>query len=806
MKSMVLGLSLAIGALMLQAQPTGVIVGKVVEKESQKPLSGAHAVLTGSTIGSMSDERGEFQLKGLLPGDYELRVSYVGYVTRTRQVRVLAGEATMVAIELQTAILPGQQITVTATRGRDRETPATFSTLERQDIRERYTTQDLPVLLSELPSSTYYSESGNGIGYTYLTIRGFDSRRVAVLVNGIPQNDPEDHNVYWLDFPDLTASVEDVQVQRGAGSAFYGPPAIGGSVNLVTTLFARERSAQFSAGYGSFNTRKYSASVYSGLIDERYAIHARLSKILSSGYREKSWVDFSSYFLGLIRYDDAMTTQINFYGGPIADGLAYYGIPKADVTDRARRRMNPISRPEEIENFFQPHYELFHEWRLGPSLTLNNAFFLLFGEGFFDYDGSWAPLSYYRITSEYGFPVSGDPDTLYLPGALIRAEVANRQYGWLPRLTWKHDGGEMIVGGELRIHQSDHWGRLQWSEEIPHGVPFDYRYYEYKGAKDIVSLYVHELFQLRQDLQLMADLQYAYNRYRLYDEKFIGTDFAVPYHFVNPRLGLNYNINDRWNAYVSVAYTSREPRLKNLYDAGEASTPGSWGRVVPQFEPAGGGTYDFSRPLVKPEALFDLELGGAVSSDVLHAAGNFYWMEFSDEIIKSGQVDRFGQPITGNADRTRHIGLELSARLRTEGGFEFIGNATAGRNRFVRHTDFSTGVPIVLNGKPIAGFPDFLANVRSTFRTGPFSASLGARFVGRQYTDNFQNDENTVDPHVVSDGWVSYQLNGLPGDVKVEAKLQVNNIFDALYAAYGEGSQFFVGAERNLFFNVTIIL
>ena len=57
------------------------------------------------------------------------------------------------------------------------------------------------MLLSELPSTTYYSESGNGIGYTYLNIRGFDARRVAVMVNGIPQNDPEDHNVYWLDVP-----------------------------------------------------------------------------------------------------------------------------------------------------------------------------------------------------------------------------------------------------------------------------------------------------------------------------------------------------------------------------------------------------------------------------------------------------------------------------------------------------------------------------------------------------------------------------------------------------------------------------
>ena len=73
--------------------------------------------------------------------------------------------------------------------------------------------------------------------------------------------------------------------------------------------------------------------------------------ILSDGYRDRAWVDFSSYFLGLARYDETMTTQIHVYGGPIADGLAYYGIPKADVEATLRSAApNPIQRPEETEN------------------------------------------------------------------------------------------------------------------------------------------------------------------------------------------------------------------------------------------------------------------------------------------------------------------------------------------------------------------------------------------------------------------------------------------------------------------------
>jgi iron complex outermembrane receptor protein len=144
--------------------------------------------------------------------------------------------------------------------------------------------------------------------------------------------------------------------------------------------------------------------------------------------------------------------------------------------------------------------------------------------------------------------------------------------------------------------------------------------------------------------------------------------------------------------------------------------------------------------------------------------------------------------------------------VRSENGWEFSANATAGRNRFVRHTDYSSENPVVLDGNPIAGFPDLLANARIGYRRSHFGISLSGRFVGKQYTDNFKDPANTVDPFFISDAMVSYRTDELPGGVTVEAKLQVNNIFDVLYAAYGEGTQFFVGAERNVFLNLALQL
>jgi iron complex outermembrane receptor protein len=507
-----------------------------------------------------------------------------------------------------------------------------------------------------------------------------------------------------------------------------------------------------------------------------------------------------------MRTDETMTFQINLYGGPISDGLAYLGIPKSDVKDRDKRRANPILRPEEREEFSQPHYELFHEWRISPSFTINNTLFYVSGDGYFDYDGSWAPYSYYRITPENGFAIQGDPDTLYIPDALIRAQVTNRQVGWLPRATFRLGESELIFGGELRLHRSLHWGRLQYAGELLVPVPYDYRYFQYSGAKEIVSLYGHVLTPLGPSVSILAELQLAYNRYRLFDEKFIGTSFAVPYTFINPRLGLNLKLDTRWTMYVSAAYTSREPRLKNLYDAAEASTPPAWGSVLPQFEVASDGSYDFSRPLVTPEALLDLECGVSISAGENRLSGNLYWMEFTDEIIKTGQIDRLGQPVTGNAERTRHVGFEISGRYTLAPGLTILASGTVSRNRFVHHTDFSTGAPLALDGNPIAGFPDLLGTVRVSYRRERFMLAVTGRYLGRQHTDNFRNEANTVDPFVLSNLWGSYRfIDGL-GDVDIEARVQVNNLFNARYAAYGEGEQFFVGAERNAFFSLVLYL
>ena len=452
-------------------------------------------------------------------------------------------------------------IVITATQAVERKTPVTFSNLNAQTLQIRNSTQDVPVLLSELPSITTYSENGNSIGYSYINLRGFDQRRISVMINGVPQNDPEDHNVYWIDFPDLTSSTDNIQVQRGAGSAFYGPAAIGGSVNLVTNPFASDPGITLEAmtGFQQFadsshslqlNTRKVSATFNSGLVDGQYMFYGRLGRITSDGYRTNAWVNLDSYFMGAIRFDGSMTTRFHFFGGPIQDGLAYDGLGRFVNDDPVLRRQNVVAgwtadsagtayasvqfrRPQEVESFSQPHYELIHDWHLSPALTLHNTFFYYTGEGYFDYDASWADTSMLRIGYRYGIPTSQNPTA-----ALVRAFVGNSQWGWLPNLAIEHAGGSLTVGAEMRVHRSTHWGKIEYAEGLPAGFDPDYHFYEYNGGKNMLSLYAHELYRLEENLLFMADLQFVYNRYTFGNERFLANDFSVPYTFLNPRAGI----------------------------------------------------------------------------------------------------------------------------------------------------------------------------------------------------------------------------------------------------------------------------
>ncbi len=812
--------------------------GKVLNKSTNLPLPSANILVKGKSIGVASDEKGNFILKGQFSNNDTIVVSYIGFDKVESPFSQLFTDQTN-NFYLESKIITSQTVLVKGSIAQAGITPISFSKLDRQDIGNSYTNQDIPDFLSYTPSATFYSENGNGLGYNYLSIRGFDQRRISVSINGVPQNDPEDHNVYWIDFPDLLGSTELIQVQRGSGSGITGFAAIGGSINLITSVFSDKPHKELSMQYGGYNTRKYSISVSSGLIDEKYSIYTKLSHTMSSGYRNLSWADLKSYHLSFIRYDDKLTTQINLFGGLIADGLAYTGLPKFVIEDKNLRKANYSyweagtnsysytldRRPNEIENFSQPHFELLSEYNISDDVTLNSALFLVVGKGFFDYDGSWSVFydDYFRL-KENGF------DSTMIPtNALIRAQVENTQWGWLPRISIKHNKGQLILGSELRLHNSIHWGSINYAENLPAGVTKDYKYYYYEGGNDIFNFYLHENYQLNNDVNLLGEVQLAYHNYKIKNEKYLGNKFTIDDLFLNPRIGINYRYSPELSFYASFARVTREPRLKNYYDAAESSDD----KTFPQFGIDVYGYYDFTKPLVKPETMNDFEIGSAYVKENISASINLYYMLFNNEITKQGLVDRFGQPITGNIDMTIHLGVELTGNVKIFDNLEFIFNGMYSKNYISRGTTFikyNKGQNILLldiSNNRISSFPDLLFNGVVRFNYKKFSANISLKYVGRYYSDNYAQNfqtylrlypgivdeyddgiddyfDNVMPAYFTSDLYVGYEFDFNNDTNSIKMFTQIRNLFNNLYAAYATGKEFFPAAERNILFGLTV--
>jgi len=195
-------------------------------------------------------------------------------------------------------------------------------------------------------------------------------------------------------------------------------------------------------------------------------------------------------------------------------------------------------------------------------------------------------------------------------------------------------------------------------------------------------------------------------------------------------------------------------------------------------------------------------------------------MDFENEIVKTGGLDQFGQPYAGNAERTLHTGLEFSGVARLFDGLDLAGNLTWSRNRFVKFTEFvqmesDDGVAVVglsRDGNPIAGSPDWLSNLRLSYRRWGATVALDFKFVGKQFTDNSNdtwadgssaNGARVVDPYKMLGLTASYQLPPRTGLKGLSLGAEIHNLLNEkiLLAGYGDDN-FFPAAPRSFFLRV----
>jgi iron complex outermembrane receptor protein len=766
------------------------VVGRVVDAETSQPLAGAAVQLAGTTRGTIANARGDFRIElspldGTASERVRVRVTIIGYQTLETEVATgVSGTPYVPGVLALTPVaipIPGAE--VASHLARENRSPTAFSTLDRGTIERDHYGQDVPILLAETPGAYAYSDAGNGIGYSYLKIRGFPQRRIAVTINGIPLNDPQSREVYWIDHPDLAASAQSIQVQRGVGSSAYGTTAIGGSVNVETIPFEESPRLTFEAGGGSFGTQRYSAQAASGLINEKYAIEARLSRILTDGYREQSWSDLWSYSFGLTRVDARAVTRLNFYGGPERTHLAYLGVPRENLDGAVTgdvdhdRRLNPITWTGERDNFFEPHYELLHDRKLGDRAALSSALFYFPGTGYYD------ELRTDQNLQDYGLATATNT-------TLTRRRWAkNVHLGWVPRVRFESQRYSLEGGLDLRWARGRRFGEVTWSAETSPEQQPNHVYYDYVGRVTNTNAFVRQSWVASPRLRVTGDLAFHRQRYELGHDVYSGRSFDETYTFVMPRLGVNLALRDaaagtggfeHLEGYASFSRANAEPIFRELYDAESATG------AIPAFanEDANGRLTD---PLIDPERVFDWGAGLRARGPWGTASLGGFWMQFEDEIVFNGTLDDAGNPITGNAARSHHAGIEGDVRTRVGRALELFAAFHWSANRFDDYHEF-TGDSTATNdysGNAIAGFPDRALHASATLRHGGGRLEVGMDYASRQFLDNTESDAASIEPWTVVNALAGWRVAGWAGARELDLSVRVSNVFDRRYETAG---------------------
>lgn len=706
-------------------------------------------------------------------------------------------------------IVPLPEVVVSTTRLGDRA-PLARAVLGRDELTRRNTGQDTPMLLATLPGAYAYSDAGNGIGYSYLSVRGFPQRRISVLVNGVPLNDPESHEVYWIDHPDLMASTSEVQLQRGVGSALYGGASLGGTVAVETAPFGETPRASATVAYGSWETKRTMLETDSGRLPGGWNFYGRYSRIETEGYREQSWSKLWSYAFAVRRTLGSQSFRLNLYGGPEETHLAYLGVPRAYLEGRVSgdagrdRRFNPLTYAGECDHFFEPHYEFIHTWAPRAGLTVSQTLFWFEGRGYYDEQRPGSSLAQYRLGSWWTADSTLAPRGYYAQdesGNLVRdaqgraqvtrfdlvrrRTVANRHFGWIPRVRIGHPDGVLTAGGELRAHDGRHWGEVVTGDGLPPGTAPGHTYYDYHPRTLSAALFVREEWQPAPRLLLTADLAWRHQSYRMREDRFDGVRFDQDYDFLLPRLGVTFTPRGSTTLFASFAVSGREPAFRDLYDAEGAGS-------VPLYRIRDAAANRYEDPLIRPEHVSDWEAGYAWRGAHAAASVNLFRMDLRDELVYAGQFNTdLGYPILGNAARSVHQGVELAARAQRDlpGSLrlDLDANATLSDNHFVEYREAwgpEPGDVVSYDGKTLGLFPAVIGNLSARAGWRGVTAGLEAQHAGRIYLDNNQDLPASIDPRTVWNATAGWGF-AVGGASRAELSLRVANLLDERYAAGG---------------------
>lgn len=675
--------------------------------------------------------------------------------------------------------------------------PITVEKVTAKLLQKKNLGQDVPTLLNSATSVSITSDTGTGIGYSSIKIRGLNEQSINVTLNGIPLNNPESQGVFWVNMPDLASSTNAMTIQRGVGTSSNGMASFGASVNIESQNPSAIPFAEANVSLGSFNTQKYTFQAGTGrILNNKLSVDGRFSKLDSDGYVDRAWADLISYDVtALYELNDKTKFRFQNMFGKEQTYQAWSGVDAETLKkDRTYNYEGEMYDSEgnmlgyynnHTDNYKQNHYFLSWLQDLGNQWKSNLTIHYTKGKGYYESYKNNRGLERYKLNH-----LTSEKKNL-----INREYLDNDFYGFnLEVENQKLNDFKVFFGLSANKYDGDHYGNVLWVDNTDWSDK-NFKYYNNNAVKKQFAAYAKVLYQINK-FDLFGDLQY---RYVGYDAKYLPNGendaeefrpFTDTFNFVNPKAGVNFNINSTNTLYASYGISHREP-LRIDYEGlnGKDKKP-------------------------EEEFLQDYELGYKKSGR-LSLSTNLYYMAYKNQLVPTGEINDVGSRKRTNSGKSFRRGIELDANYKIIPNLlNIFGNITFSENKHENYTeevwDENWNSSLKEYGKTkIALSPDVISAFG--FEAIPFKnvlVNLTNKYVGEQYLSNTEPVDGKLDSYLVSDLLIRYSPK-VKGIKNLEFSFLINNLFDVEYESNGyyyEGGYYFPQAGINVLGGISIRL
>ena len=767
-------------------QGSAAISGKVTDKETGQPISGAVVKIEseGQIVAEITTGRdGNFRVSQDIQGEKQIQVSSMGY-NRYSKILELTPDLTHnleISLSTQPFQLAPIEIIGESSR-RHRKLTGTMSMLEPDtvDLIKPVGTQEL---LELIPGINGYADDGFGNSRLSVSIRGLNPRRsarVLILEDGVPIQ-PAVYiypNAYYNPPADRISAVE---VIKGSAALRYGPQTMGGVINYTTRKpdGTKGLSNQLTVG----NNGYYSAfSEWRGIGNpENIVSDVQLLYKHGNGFRENNTFDqINGTVKTLYQLSEEKTLYLKLNGNFENSNATYTGLTEYSF------QADPNFNPKEDDNFkiLRTSLDLIYTNKISTNLFSNTTLYTsVFDRRWWREDdifvrpsaldtGNLIPVPYFQtgdlVRTGNGKSNFGILRTFYVGGLEqsytlthgIAGNVARTEIGG--RVHWERFIDDKKTGDAPDARDGVYYTGTPGSEEDLVQIVGQSHHYETIA----LALYAKEQINFKR-LTVTPGLRFEVFKQDRVD-RLRGSVLADKVSSVFlPGIGANYELG-QFNLFGGIhrGYTA----------------PSSGALKITNF----GQNIDAGGLDLKPEKSWNMELGfrSWLPGIVVEAAGFLIKVE---DLVAAGRGTAFknlGKVDLSGIELATTLGISEFVSILPDFNFSYTYLQTKIVDGIVKSATIAGNVNVELNGNELPYAPQHTFTVGLSKRIGDVvRMRADMRFVDEVFTD-FENlqrtfnrgDTGPIPSYAIVNAGINYKITK-----QWQLFLTAKNIFDHVY-------------------------